>query len=160
MRFVVDGMLGGLARWLRMLGYETMYEPNVDDDDLLQLSQKTQSALLTRDEELYRRAKKRNISSLLILGDAEDARLGQLAKNLGISLEINLTSTRCPECGSTLSEIAKDEAAKSVPATSLKLYDRFWRCTNDSCAKTYWVGSHWKRIRETLEDARRISIRE
>ena len=160
MRFVVDGMLGGLARWLRMLGYETQYEANVDDDALLQLSQVSETVLLTRDEELYKRAKKRSITSVLVIGDAENVRLAQLAKNLGISLEVNMTSTRCPECGSTLSEISKDEAAKSVPATSLKLYDRFWRCTNESCAKTYWVGSHWKRIHETLEEARRISVKE
>ena len=160
MRFVVDGMLGGLARWLRMLGYETQYEPNVDDDTLLQESQANEAVLLTRDEELHNRAKKRNIASVLVLGDAEDVRLAQLAKNLGISLEINMTSTRCPVCGSTIAEISKNEAAKSVPATSLKLYDRFWRCTNESCAKTYWVGSHWKRIHETLEGARRIPFKE
>ena len=153
-------MLGGLARWLRMLGYETQYEPNVDDDSLLQLSQVNDTVLLTRDEELYKRAKKRSITSVLVLGDAENVRLAQLAKNLGISLEVNMSSTRCPECGSTLSEISKDEAAKSVPVTSLKLYERFWRCTNEGCAKTYWVGSHWKRIHETLEEARRISIKE
>lgn len=153
-------MLGGLARWLRMLGYETKYEPNVDDDALLQLSQVNETVLLTRDEELYQRARKRNITSVLVLGDAEAIRLAQLAKNLGISLEVSMISTRCPECGSTLSEISKDEAARSVPATSLKLYDRFWRCTNESCAKTYWGGSHWKQIHETLEEARRISIKE
>ncbi|HZY46672.1 MAG TPA: Mut7-C RNAse domain-containing protein, partial [Candidatus Bathyarchaeia archaeon] len=97
------------------------------------------------------------VESVLVLGDAEDVRLAQLVNNLGISLEINMSSTRCPECGSTLSEISKDEAANSVPAASLRLYDRFWRCTNISCTKTYWVGSHWKRIRETLEEARKIS---
>ena len=143
-----------------MLGYETQYEPNIDDDSLLQRSQVDETVLLTRDEELYKRAKKRNITSVLVLGDAEDVRLAQLAKNLGISLEINMASTRCPACGSTISEISKDEAAKSVPATSRKLYDRFWRCTNEICAKTYWVGGHWKRIRETLEEARRVSIKE
>ena len=153
-------MLGGLARWLRMLGYETQYEPKEDDDSLLQLSQVNDTVLLTRDQELYERSKKRNIASVLVLGDTEDVRLAQLAKNLGISLEVNMTSTRCPECGSTLSEISKDEAAKSVPATSLKLYHRFWRCINESCAKTYWVGSHWKLIHETLEEARKMSVKE
>lgn len=152
-------MLGGLARWLRMLGYETQYEPNVNDDTLLQQSQASLAVLLTRDEELHTRAVKRNIGSVLVVGDREEIRLAQLSKNLGISLEINMTTTRCPICGSTISEISKDEAAKSVPPTSLKLYDRFWRCTNESCAKTYWVGSHWKRIHETLEEARKFHSR-
>ena len=153
-------MLGGLARWLRMLGYETMYESDLNDNSLLLRSEENGAILLTRDEELYKRAKKRNIPSVLVLGDTEEVRLAQLAKNLAITLEINMDSTRCPECGGALHEVSRDEVSNSVPPTSLKLYDRFWKCTNQGCVKTYWIGSHWKRIRETLERVRTISMQE
>jgi uncharacterized protein len=156
-RFVVDGMLGSLARWLRMLGYVAEYESNADDSDLLRSSEKLETVLLTRDEELYNRALSKRIRSVLILGSTEEARLGLLAKTLGISLEIDMASTKCPECGSELHEISKADAAGAVPAKSLDLYDRFWRCTNSNCGKTYWVGSHWKQIRHTLEEARKIA---
>jgi uncharacterized protein len=155
-RFVVDGMLGSLSRWLRMLGYVAEYESNAGDNDLLRSSEKPETVLLTRDEELYNRALGRGIRSMLILDDTEEARLGQLAKTLGISLEIDMASTRCPECGSELHEISKTAAANAVPAKSLDLYDKYWRCTNSNCGKTYWVGSHWKQIRRTLEEARKI----
>jgi uncharacterized protein with PIN domain len=156
-RFVVDGMLGSLARWLRMLGYVAEYESNADDSDLLRSSEKLETVLLTRDEELYNRALSKRIRSVLILGSTEEARLGLLAKTLGISLEIDMASTKCPECGSELHEISKVDAAGAVPDKSLDLYDRFWRCTNSICGKTYWVGSHWKQIRHTLEEARKIA---
>ena len=153
----MDGMLGGLARWLRMLGYETEYDSRVDDNTLLNLSRETDTILLTRDEELHNRARAKSINSVLVTGEREEVRLGQLAKALGISLEIDMASTRCPECGAELREIAREEASSVVPDNSLKLYDRFWRCTRTNCAKTYWVGSHWRQIRHTLEEAQKIA---
>ncbi len=150
-------MLGGLARWLRMLGYVAEYESNADDNSLLRSSENAETVLLTRDEELHNRAVGKKIRSVLVVGDTEEVRLGQLATTLGISLEIDMAATRCPECGSELCEISKVEAARAVPAKSLELYDRFWRCTNGECEKTYWVGSHWKQIRRTLEEARKIA---
>jgi uncharacterized protein len=150
-------MLGGLARWLRMLGYVAAYESDADDNSLLRASENPETVLLTRDEELYKRAVGKKIRSVLVIGDTEEARLGQLATTLGISLEIGMASTRCPECGSELCEISKVEAANAVPAKSLELYERFWKCTNGNCEKTYWVGSHWKQMRHTLEEARRIA---
>src|SRR2546422_10006810 len=73
-------MLGGLARWLRMLGYVTEYDPKADDNSLIQSSQVPDSVLLTRDQELHNRALGKNIHSVLIIGGTEEARLGQLAR--------------------------------------------------------------------------------
>lgn len=150
-------MLGGLARWLRMLGYETEYDSKAEDNSLLRSSQAPETVLLTRDEELYYRALGKNIHSILVLGEKEETRLAQLARTLGISLEIDMALTRCPECGSRLHLISRKEASGAVPAKSLQLYDRFWRCNGAGCGKTYWVGSHWKQMRLTLEEARKIT---
>lgn len=151
-------MLGGMARWLRMLGYETEYDPKAGDNVLLQLSTERHAILLTRDKELYTRAVKRKIQIMLVPGETEKERLAQLARALGLTLEIDMTKTRCPHCGSSLRELPRDGAMESVPAASLKLYDRFWQCIDKECNKTYWVGSHWKRITETLEQARKLSV--
>lgn len=150
-------MLGSLARWLRMLGYVVEYDSNADDNSLLRVSEKPETVLLTCDEELYNRAVGKSIRSVLVRGGTEEARLGQIAATLGVSLEVDMASTRCPECGSELHEISRVDAASAVPAKSLELYDRFWRCTNGDCEKTYWVGSHWKQIRHTLEEAQKIA---
>jgi uncharacterized protein len=153
MRFLVDGMLGGLARWLRILGQDVIYDSSAEDNDLLRLAQEENMILLTRDEELYRRASAKKITSALVLGETEEERLAQMADTFGVSLKADMAETRCPECGSELRQRPKKELANEVPPASLKLYDEFWSCTNTNCGKVYWVGSHWKQIRRTLEEA-------
>jgi uncharacterized protein len=153
MNFLVDGMLGGLARWLRILGHDVRYESNATDNQLLQIAERENMILLTRDTELSQRAKTRKLSSLLVVGETEEG-LAQIARTFGIDLDATMTTTKCPECGSSLNEASKTEIANKVPVTSLKLYDKFWKCTG--CGKVYWLGSHWKRILQTLGNAKEI----
>ncbi len=157
MRFLVDGMLGGLARWLRILGQDVRYDASMNDNELLRIAHEENMVLLTRDEELYERAMARKIQSALVLGETEETRLAQIASSLGVHLDINMAETKCPDCGAGLKETPKNDIADKVPKASLKLYDRFWECTNQNCGKVYWVGSHWNRIRQTLEEARKLA---
>ena len=155
MRFVVDGMLGGHARWLRILGHDVKYQSNATDSELLQTAQNENMILLTRDTELAQRAKAKKISSLLVLGNTEEERLAQVARTFGISLDVSMATSKCPECGSVLKETSKTAVADSVPPISLSLYDKFWKCTG--CGKVYWIGSHWKQIQQTIGNARKIA---
>src|SRR5690242_14061381 len=100
MRFLVDGMLGGLARWLRILGHEVRYDANAKDNDLLRVASEEKMVLLTRAEELYHRAiARRKIVSALVVGETEEERLAQMASTFGVQLEANMAETKCPECG-------------------------------------------------------------
>lgn len=157
MRFIVDGMLGGLARWLRILGHFTLYDRNSTDKMLLTQAAKEQMILLTRDEELYKRAVSKNIAALLVSGESEDERLAQVSQSLGLALTIDTERTLCPECGSILNHASREEVSGLVPSTSLQLYDQFWRCENINCGKIYWTGSHWKQIHQTLTKARKLA---
>jgi len=157
MRFLVDGMLGGLARWLRILGQDVRYDARTEDNELLRIAYEENMILLTRDEELCQRAIVRKIQSALVMGETEEARLAQIASTFGLQLDVNTAETKCPECGAGLKETPKSDVADEVPKASLKLYDRFWKCTNQNCGKVYWVGSHWDRIRQTLEEARKLA---
>ncbi len=150
-------MLGGLARWLRMLGYVADYDSRIDDARLLRIAREKDMILLTRDEQLYNRAQAKNLPSMLVIGESEEERLAQLAKTLGVSLEIDMGWTRCPDCGSELQQVPKEAVAGDVPLQSLEIYDQYWRCGNPGCAKVYWQGSHWKQIHHTLLEARRIA---
>ena len=154
MKFVVDGMLGSLAHWLRMIGYEADYDSRVNDNMLLEKTKTSDAILLTRDEELYNRACSRGLSAVQVLGKNDEERLGHLAKTFGLSLDLDMAHTRCPECGSALHEITRLEASPLVPNSTLSHYDKFWRCTRVECGKTYWLGSHMDNIRRTLERAR------
>jgi len=160
MRFLVDGMLGGLARWLRILGYEARYDANAKDNDLLTVASEEKMVLLTRDEELYHRAIARKIVSALVVGETEEERLAQMANTFSVNLETNMAETKCPECGTSLTEKPKSDIIDEVPKASLKLYDQFWKCSNQNCGKVYWVGSHWKLIRQTLKEAKKLARKE
>ncbi len=150
-------MLGGLARWLRILGYEATYYSNANDTDLLRVARNREMILLTRDEELCQRADTRGLECVLVNGETEIERLAQLAAIFHISLEPMMKKSRCPECGTSLRESSKNEVSSIVPATSLKLYDQFWKCANQDCAKVYWIGSHWKQMRKTLNEAKKLA---
>ena len=76
MKFVVDHMLGRLAKWLRILGYDTVYSPSLDDPDLVRISQAEGRLLLTRDTGIARR---KGIECLLIDSDRLEEQLAQVA---------------------------------------------------------------------------------
>jgi uncharacterized protein len=157
MRFLVDGMLGGLARWLRILGQDVRYDASTEDNELLRIAYEENMVLLTRDQELYQRAIVRKIPSAIVLGETEEERLAQIASTFGLHLDVNMAETKCPECGSDLKETPKSDVADKVPKASLKLHDRFWKCFNQNCGKVYWVGSHWDHIRQTLKEAKKLA---
>ena len=156
MHFLLDGMLGKLARWLRMIGYETTYLNNYEDRDLLSIAKRDSLILLTSDQELYRTAAGRGIESFLVEGRTEAERLAALADRYKLNLHIDTTISRCPVCGSPLKEISKKEVEDSVPPATFKVYQTFWVCNNPACGKIYWQGSHWNKIEQTLENARKI----
>jgi uncharacterized protein with PIN domain len=156
MRFLLDGMLGKLARWLRMIGYEATYMNDSPDQDLLSLAKRESFILLTSDEELYRNAISKGIDSFLVQGRTESERLAGLAERYDLNLRIDTVNSRCPICGTSIREVPKRDVEALVPPTTFKVYQSFWLCTNAKCAKVYWQGSHWKRIEQTLESARKI----
>lgn len=156
MRFLLDGMLGKLARWLRMLGYEAVYLNDSPDHDLLSIAKRDSLVLLTSDEELYRTAALRGIETSLVQGRTEPERLAGLAERYDLRLEIDTAISRCPTCGSPIREVSKEDVAGSVPPATFKVYQSFWLCTNPKCSKVYWQGSHWQKIEQTLESARKI----
>jgi uncharacterized protein with PIN domain len=156
MHFLLDGMLGKLSRWLRMMGYETEYLNDCPDNKLLVIAKRDSLILLTSDEELYRIASARGIEAYYVRGRSEVERLAELAQRYDLNLEIDTSNSRCPVCGSLIREVPKKEVQKAVPPTTFNVYQSFWVCTNPKCAKIYWQGSHWKRIERTLENARKI----
>jgi hypothetical protein len=149
-------MLGRLTRWLRMIGCEAWYYKGDPDAELLQRAKQDSLVLLTCDLQLYRTAIARDVECFLVEGTSETERLANLAARFNLKLKIDTEKSRCPACGSRIRPVKKEEIASRIPPATFKLYQSFWICTKASCAKVYWQGSHWKRIEETLENARII----
>lgn len=154
MKFVADTMLGNLARWLRILGYDTLYSRYFEDWKLLRIAEEESRVLLTRDESLFRRAKTKNLGVVLITSDDIAEMLAYVAAKTGIELSFDPSRTRCPECNTLLMRISKAEALSLLESNVITKYEEFWRC--GKCGKIYWQGNHWRTINSTLEKANRL----
>jgi len=153
-KFLADGMLGNITRWLRLLGYDVKYEPLKDDLELLQKSRLEGRILLTADMELFRLAKRRGLETVYVKGSSTVEALSKLSRKLKLSLAFDELKSRCPTCGSPLTRVAKSSIEGKIPKRTFMIHDRFWICTEPSCSKVYWRGSHWRKINETLAKAK------
>jgi len=153
-KFVADGMLGKLTRWLRMLGQDVEYSSQMGDDELLETSNKKRRVLLTRDLELYKRAAARNIETFYVEGGIEAEKVAEIAGRFKIPLKINMEKSRCPACNSRIKPIPKKDVAEKVEKNTFAFYNDFWTCPK--CSKIYWQGAHWRNIQATLERAEEI----
>jgi uncharacterized protein with PIN domain len=154
MMFIADSMLGDVARWLRMLGHDTLYSRRLDDWKILQIAEKDGRIIITRDRGLYMRARKKGLKAVLIDSNEMEEILAKLALKTGLRLEFDPSATRCPYCNVRLEVITKAEALSLLPQKVVATYDSFWRCPK--CGRIYWQGSHWRTIGEVLKNARKV----
>jgi len=155
LKFITDGMLGKLTRWLRMLGQDVVYTGSIDDKELIQKAEKEHRVLLTRDLELYQQAIGRGTEAFLVEGKTEAEKLANLAKRFKFKLEIDVKISRCPKCNARIKSVSKTHIIKKIPETTASFYNEFWECPR--CRQVYWRGAHWKRIEKTLIQAKRMS---
>lgn len=156
MRFVADGMLGKLARWLRMLGQDVEYFKQLNDSELLKVARVENRILLTRDFELYQRAAIKGIDAYYLEGKTEPEKLAELATRFRIQLRVDMERSRCPVCNTKIEPVSKEQLAGKIETNTFAFYDAFWKCPK--CGKVYWEGAHWTKIGDTIEKAE--SIRE
>lgn len=146
--FVVDAMLGDLAKWLRILGKSTFYDPQAEDEKLIRIAKLNGAVLLTRDRGLYSKAVSQGVETLY-LGELElEQTLVKLNEAYGIRLEVDIFDTRCPLCNGRLIKKEREDVEGKVPAEVVSRYDVFLIC--ESCSHVYWPGSHLRRMREFL----------
>jgi uncharacterized protein len=152
-KFIADGMLGKLTRWLRMLGQDVTYSTQLKDDELLTIAEKEQRVLLTRDSELHQHATAKGVGSFYVEGRTEAEKLAELAGRFGFPLAIDVKSSRCPKCNGRLLSTFKEELSGKVKRDTFIYYEEFWKCSK--CGRIYWQGAHWDGIRATLEEAKK-----
>ncbi len=148
MRFLADEMLKKTARWLRLIGFDTLYLEKLSDAAVLEKALMEERVLLTRDEELAKQAGKLGAAVLLLpqQGIVED--LGKILSAYGLTPAFP-EKTRCPECNGALLDVKLEEIEGEVPEGSRESSKRFWKCS--SCGKVYWEGAHWKNIKRLLD---------
>jgi uncharacterized protein with PIN domain len=151
-RFIVDTMLGTVARWLRILGYDTVYDREASDWQIIRRAELEGRIIVTRDRALHHKAIRSGVRSIYIPDAEMPTRLAYLALLAGIRLYIDHEKTRCPEDNTPLVKVGKERVRGKVPEAVYRLYSDFWLC--EKCGKVYWIGSHWRMIEKILSEAR------
>lgn len=149
--FFVDRMLGRLARKLRLLGFDTMYLAQANEEQILQLCKQSNRTLITRDRALHMRALKNGLGSHLIRSDNWKEQLVELSSRFDLSNTERLK--RCSLCNAQLIPISIDEIRHRVPLYVQNTQSEFFVCP--VCDRIYWAGSH---VQHAVEEFRRLGI--
>ncbi|HXX81166.1 MAG TPA: Mut7-C RNAse domain-containing protein [Thermodesulfovibrionales bacterium] len=143
-RFIADVMLGRLSRWLRLLGFDTLYYPDIKDGDLMKLAVRENRYLLTRDTHFMHI---RNFRNFLMV--SSDDPIEQVREVLSSFILNEFKPGRCARCNGMLDAVVRREEARNMVPEYVFLHcDSFLRCR--VCGNVYWEGTHLVRFRTML----------
>jgi len=147
-KFLVDSMCGGLARWLRILGQDAEYERNADDGELAARALREGRILLTRDRKLLERRAARG--GHLVSGEGTMQELLDVVRAFGLPVEEGegRLFSRCLQCNRALNEAPRAEVEGQVPPYVFRTQERFKRCPG--CRRVYWAATHRDHVLERL----------
>ena len=141
MKFVADVMLGRLAKWMRLLGFDVLYDRTMTDNELIRISLEQDRVILTRDTGLVARPLASN--HVFIEHDHVRQQLDQVLTTCHIT-SMPGPLTRCSVCNTPLWQVAKQDVKDYVPQHVYEKNNIFLRCY--ICDKIYWRGSHVMRM--------------
>lgn len=144
-RFIADVMVGKLARWLRVLGFDVAYSNSYEDDEIIRIAASENRIILTRDVALTRRGAP-NQCILVSSGDYRE-QIEQVLRSFGLK-HFNVFS-RCLECNTPLEDVDKEAVFERVPPYVYLTQDRFAACP--SCHRVYWHGTHADEMLKWIE---------
>ncbi|NVM21216.1 MAG: Mut7-C RNAse domain-containing protein [Desulfobacterales bacterium] len=145
MRFAADRMLGSLARWLRFIGYDTLYFNNLSDDRFLALADEGR-ILLSRNSRLTGKVAQEKI--VFIKDNDPKEQLREVVRLLGLRPQPDMFFTRCSLCNGVLESVEAGDVFGHVPDHVWTAHTRFSRC--GTCGKIYWPGTHLTRSRKKI----------
>ncbi len=121
-------MLGSLAKWLRILGYDTLYDNQIDDDDLIHHCAAEGRIALTRDVRLSQRRRLQH--AVLISDDRLLVQIQEVLTYIGEQLDPERLLSRCLECNDPIQSLSKEAVRESVPAYVFETQSHFRSCPN------------------------------
>ena len=146
MKFVADCMLGRLAKWLKIMGFDVLFYPRAEDAFLLEIARKENRVLLTRDTGLIEKDKKLR-NRLFVVSENWEAQIAQVLDEYGLWEDIRPNS-RCLACNQDLKPLEKSRARNLVPPHILDNAESFSLCPD--CGRVFWPGSHLGDMEEKI----------
>lgn len=144
-RFILDCHLGRLARYLRMLGFDSLFYGHCADERLLEISLQQQRILLTRDLELLKR--KALTHAYYVRATRPEKQIMEVVARLQLQ-HCFTPFTRCTVCNGLLERVNKQQVWSAIPPDSRRSFSEFARCMD--CGRVYWKGSHFERMQRMV----------
>jgi uncharacterized protein with PIN domain len=145
-KFIADVHLGKLARLLRLLGFDTVYNNSFTATDLLTISKEQERILLSRNVLL---AKVAGIKTFITTSEEPTTQLKQVVEHFELKKQFHPFS-RCMVCNAPLQVVTKEKINNVLEKNTSMYFNEFWQCSN--CRRIYWKGSHYERMLKTIEN--------
>jgi len=150
LKFIVDINVGKLAKWLRIMGYDTLLFTGDDDWRMIVTALKEDRIIITRDTQIMKRGviTSGRLKAILITTDEPEQQIRQVLESLNLDCQLR-PFTICLECNQLLLERSKQEVADRVPPYVLQTQSEYVECP--ACHRIYWRGTHWQAMTKKLQ---------
>jgi uncharacterized protein with PIN domain len=149
-KFIVDQNVGKLARWLRIMGYDSRFFDGADDADLIAAALAEDRVILTRDTQIMKRGivTSGRLKAILIQSDEPEQQMRQVVDTLNLDCQFRPFAL-CLECNQPLQERGKEQVKDRVPPYVFQTQNQYMECP--ACHRIYWRGTHWQAMTKKLE---------
>lgn len=150
-KFVADNNVGKLARWLRLIGYDTLLFKQKDDGQLIRTGLSEARVILTKDAQFVKRGlvSKGILKAILLEHDDPRLQVQQVVRTLNLNYHFRPFSL-CLECNQPLVARKREEVRTLVPSRVFETQTRYTECP--TCHRIYWQGTHWKAMVKKLQE--------
>ena len=149
-KFILDVHLGKLAKYLRIFGFDTLYENDYDDFEIISISKAEKRAILTRDVRILKN--KAVTHGYWIRSNSPVEQLTEVILRFDLFSNIK-PFYRCLTCNGLIRKTSKESVMNKLQPKTRLYYEEFYRCS--SCEKVYWKGSHYHKMMNFVEDIRK-----
>ncbi len=155
-KFVVDSMLGTISKKLRILGYDTVFSSDIEDEKLLNNAKDENRIIITKDVELTKKAEKSLVDFILLTKNDEVEQFNEIKRFLNIdSFLVSPEKSRCTTCNGVLNIVQKESVNGRVEPNVIKFTNKFWECI--LCKKIFWEGSHIKNLQVFFQEVNSLT---
>ena len=153
-KFIADNNVGKLARWLRLIGYDTLLFKQKNDNQMIKTALSEDRVILTKDTQFMKRRLVTNgkLKTILIKQDDPKLQVQEVVRTLNLNYNFKPFSL-CLECNQVLIARDKEEVQNRVPAHVFETQTQYTECP--ACHRIYWQGTHWQAMVKKLQDLQR-----
>jgi len=151
LKFIVDNNVGKLAKWLRIMGYDTLFFDGRNDSHMIATALAEGRVILTRDTQIMRRrvVTDGKLKAILIKGDEPEQQMHQVIDTLNLDCQFRPFAI-CLECNQPLLERSKQQVKDLVPPYVFQTQSQYMECP--ACHRIYWRGTHWQAMTKKLKN--------